>query len=264
MTQILVFDSGVGGLSVATEIAALLPGAELAYLADNDFFPYGTKQEADLIERIDRVVGYGVATLAPDCVVIACNTASTIALPRLRGHLACPVVGVVPAIKPAAVQSRNRILGLLGTPGTVRRLYTEELIQRFAADCTVLRVGSAELVELAERALEGDAVPGRAVERVLAPFFDGPTASWPDTIVLACTHFPLLREALIAAAPPGTGFIDSGRAVAERVRNVIGELGPRARAGQRVCFTRDDPALRRRLPAFAARGFAQVDFLTVE
>jgi glutamate racemase len=120
------------------------------------------------------------------------------------------------------------------------------------------------LVELAERAFEGDAVPAAAVERALAPFFERPVAAWPDTIVLACTHFPLLREALIAAAPPGIGFIDSGRAVAERVRTVIGAGGAGRGGGRRICFTRDDPAMRRRLPAFAARGFVQADFLTVE
>ncbi|HVJ54818.1 MAG TPA: glutamate racemase [Aliidongia sp.] len=263
MTRILVFDSGVGGLSVAAEISALLPTAELAYLADNDFFPYGTKPEAVLIERVDRVVSEAVARLAPDAVVIACNTASTVVLPQLRAHLACPVVGVVPAVKPAAARSRNRIIGLLGTPGTVRRRYTEDLIQRFAADCTVHRVGSAELVEMAERALEGEAVPIAAIRSVLAPFFDLPPEARPDTIVLACTHFPLLRTAMLEAAPPGTEFIDSGRAVAERVRHVIGDAATAGEPVNTALFTRDEPSLRRRLPAFVARGFPDVGFLSI-
>jgi glutamate racemase len=254
---IAVFDSGVGGLSVAVEIARLLPGARLAYICDNGFFPYGTKDEAELIARVDRVASGAVAALAPDALVVACNTASTVALPRLRSHLALPVVGVVPAVKPAASLSAKRVIGLLGTPGTVRRAYTQDLIDRFAADCTVLRVGSAELVEMAEAALAGEPPAPASVERVLAPFFDRPAAEQPDIVVLACTHFPLLSAALEAAAPAGTGFIDSGRAVAERVRNVLDGRGERGSVGGYLAyFTRDDAALRRRLPGFAARGFA--------
>ena len=254
---IAVFDSGVGGLSVAAEIGRLLPGAGLAYICDNGFFPYGTKDEAALVERVDRVATGAVAALEPDALVVACNTASTVALPRLRSHLSLPVIGVVPAVKPAAALSAKRVIGLLGTPGTVRRAYTQELIDRFAADCTVLRIGSAELVQLAEAALEGEAPAPAAVERVLAPFFDRPAAEQPDIVVLACTHFPLLGAALQAAAPDGVAFIDSGRAVAERVRSVLegrGEGG--TAAGHVAYFTQDDAGLRRRLPSFAARGFA--------
>jgi glutamate racemase len=263
MTRILVFDSGVGGLSVATEIRALMPDVELRYLADNGFFPYGTKPEDDLLDRIDRVVGCGVASFAPDCVVVACNTASTIALPRLRSRLSCPVVGVVPAIKPAAALSRNRILGLLGTPGTVKRAYPDELIRQFAADCVVIRVGAGQLVELAERAFAGDPVSIPAITSAMAPLFDRPASLQPDTVVLACTHFPLLRDALIAAAPSGTRFVDSGRAVAERVRTVLGDRRVSGSTDQHVWFTRDDPAIRRSLPGFAARGFANIAFLAV-
>lgn len=253
---IAVFDSGVGGLSVAAEIAHLLPGASLAYVCDNGFFPYGTKDEAALIERVDQVASGAIAALKPDALVVACNTASTVALPRLRSHLNLPVVGVVPAVKPAAAQSAKRVIGLLGTPGTVRRAYTQELIDRFAADCTVLRVGSAELVQMAESALEGEAPGPDSVARVLAPFFDRPAAEQPDIVVLACTHFPLLGAALQAAAPAGVAFIDSGRAVAERVRSVLDGRGTAGGvSGHAAYFTADDAGLRRRLPAFAARGF---------
>jgi glutamate racemase len=253
---IAVFDSGVGGLSVAAEIAAVLPGAQLAYVCDNGFFPYGTKAEAALVERVDQVVARAVAAIRPDAVVVACNTASTVALPRLRSHLGLPVIGVVPAVKPAAARSRRRVIGLLGTAGTVRRVYTQELIDRFAADCTVLRVGSTALVEMAEALLAGEAPAPAAVAHELAPFFEAAVAVPPDTIVLACTHFPLLTTQLQAAAPAGTLFIDSGRAVAERVRTLLPSAGDSApAAGHRAYFTRDDAALQRRLPAFAARGF---------
>jgi glutamate racemase len=259
---IAVFDSGVGGLSVADEIAALLPGVALAYICDNGFFPYGTKDEGELVERVDRVVMRAVAATRPDAVVVACNTASTVVLPRLRARLSIPVIGVVPAVKPAAARSGKRIIGLLGTPGTVRRAYTEDLIDRFAVDCMVLRVGSVELVEMAEALLAGEPPAAAGVARVLAPFFDRPPDGHPDIIVLACTHFPLLRASLQAAAPPGVAFIDSGRAVAERVRLVLGLNDfPAATPEHRAYFTRDDSGVGRRRAAFVMRGFEDMNFL---
>lgn len=260
---IAVFDSGVGGLSVASEIAALLPGAELAYVCDNGFFPYGTKAEAELIDRVDRIVSAAAEAIRPDAVVVACNTASTVALPRLRSHLPMPIIGTVPAIKPAAALSSRRIIGLLGTPGTVRRAYTQDLIDRFASDCTVLRLGSAELVEMAEAALAGAPPSTADLARLLAPFFELPVSRQPDIVVLACTHFPLLTDRLQQAAPPGVRFIDSGRAIAERVKTVLklGEGGVPA-SPHRAFFTRDDAALRRSLHGFAAHGFAVTRFLS--
>lgn len=258
---IAVFDSGVGGLSVADEISALLPGVALAYICDNAFFPYGTKDEDELVERVDRVVTRAVAAIRPDAVVVACNTASTVVLPRLRARLAMPVIGVVPAVKPAAARSTTRIIGLLGTPGTVRRPYTQDLIDRFAADCTVLRVGSAELVVMAEALLAGEPPISAEIARVLAPFFDRPPDGHPDIIVLACTHFPLLGTSLRAAAPSGVAFIDSGRAVAERVRLVLGlDHFSAAIPEHRAYFTRDDAGIERRWAAFAMRGFTDMNF----
>ena len=259
---IAVFDSGVGGLSVASEIAALLPGAALAYICDNGFFPYGNKGEAELIDRVDRVVSAAAEAIRPDAVVVACNTASTVALPRLRSHLPMPIIGTVPAIKPAASLSVKRIIGLLGTPGTVRRAYTQDLIDRFASDCMVLRLGSAELVDMAEAALAGAPPSTAELTRVLAPFFALPAAEQPDIVVLACTHFPLLTDRLQLAAPPCVRFIDSGRAIAERVKTVLGldESGSAA-SPHRAFFTRDDAALHRSLPGFAARGFDVTSFL---
>ncbi|MGB8840389.1 MAG: glutamate racemase [Aliidongia sp.] len=293
---IAVFDSGVGGLSVADEIATQLPDAALAYICDNAFFPYGTKEEGELIERVDRVVSQAVAAIRPDLLVVACNTASTVVLPRLRSRLAIPVIGVVPAVKPAAARSSKRIIGLLGTPGTVRRAYTQDLIDRFAADCTVLRVGSTELVEMAEALLAGEAPSLDEVTRVLVPFFDGPAADHPDVIVLACTHFPLLTARLQVAAPADVAFIDSGRAVAERARLLLERDGfrmkpearsnflndnqvilgdftrnylmmgidtlPTATPNHQAYFTRDDSGVERRRSAFASRRFADIFFLT--
>jgi glutamate racemase len=219
----LVFDSGVGGLSVLTEIRARVPGCELVYACDNGAFPYGTKNEGDLVERVDRVLRALVAETAPDIVVIACNTASTVALPRIRTHFHKPVVGVVPAIKPAAKLSRTRVIGLLGTAGTVSRPYTQQLIDEFAADCTVLRLGSARLVEMAEDKLRGMAPNPAELRDIISPLFAGPdvVGTNVDTLVLACTHFPLLAAELAAAAPHPVHWVDSGEAIARRVLSLL-------------------------------------------
>lgn len=261
MPVVAVFDSGVGGLSVAAEIRCRLPGATLAYIGDNGFFPYGVKDPALLTQRVDQVVSEAVAATQPHALVIACNTASTVALPLLRSHLTLPVIGTVPAIKPAAALSRKRVIGLLGTPATVVGAYTQDLIDRFAADCTVLRVGSVELVEMAETFIAGEPPAPAAIRRVLAPFFDRPPAAQPDIVVLACTHFPLLAPFLRHAAPEGVAFIDSGAAIADRVAQILGQMPASGTGGfDRAYFTRDDASLRRLLPGFAAGGFQAVEF----
>jgi glutamate racemase len=261
MPVVAVFDSGVGGLSVAAEIRRKLPGATLAYICDNGFFPYGVKDPAVLTRRVDQVVSEAVAATRPDAVVIACNTASTVALPLLRSHLTLPVIGTVPAIKPAAALSRKRVIGLLGTPATVAGAYAQDLIDRFAADCTVLRAGSVELVEMAEAFIAGEPPAPVAVSRALAPLFDRPAAMQPDVVVLACTHFPLLAPFLRRAAPEGVAFIDSGSAIAERARQLLGQMPACGTGGfDRAYFTRDDASLRRLLPGFAAGGFSAAEF----
>ena len=136
--RILVFDSGVGGLSVAREIQQRLPLNPLVYASDNAFFPYGTKGETELIARVDVVIGELLLRYPAEILVIACNTASTLTLPHLRSKLNVPIVGVVPAIKPAALMSKTGVIGLLATPATVARPYTHELIREYAANCRVI------------------------------------------------------------------------------------------------------------------------------
>ncbi|HEX4882431.1 MAG TPA: glutamate racemase [Porticoccaceae bacterium] len=253
--KILVFDSGVGGLSVLAALRAQLPGCDFVFACDNAAFPYGTKSEAELIARVDRVVNQLVRHFQPELLVIACNSASTVALPRLRAQLRQPVVGVVPAIKPAAQLSATRVIGLLGTPGTVRRQYTRELIAEFAAHCEVIPLGSAELVEIAERALRGVAPDLHQLRTILAPLFAAPAL---DTVVLACTHFPLLGAALAAAAPRPLRWIDSGDAIARRVASLLPGWQAAADAGFRACFTSpaDIAAL---YPALAELGCTAVE-----
>ena len=214
---ILMFDSGVGGLSVLAPTRELLPQASYVYVADNGGFPYGTKTEAEIAARVPALLGRLVERYRPRLVVIACNTASTIALAAVRTALDVPVVGTVPAIKPAAEKSKARVIGVLGTDATVRQPYVDDLSQRFAADCTVLRHGSARLVELAEAKLRGDAGDTQEYRAVLAGLTDQPGGDRMDIAVLACTHFPLVADELAAAAPHPIDFVDGGPGIARRV-----------------------------------------------
>src|SRR3984893_12032292 len=188
---ILVFDSGLGGLTVLREIAAARPDAHYVYVADDAFFPYGHHGEHEIIARVVPLIGELIARHAPDLVVIACNTASTLVMSHLRGEYKVPFVGTVPAIKPACAKSKTKRVSVLGTKGTVKREYTKALIRDFAQGCEVTLVGSAELASLAEAALGGNEVSDREISAELAPCFvghDEDDSARTDTIVLACTH----------------------------------------------------------------------------
>ncbi|MBD1576462.1 MULTISPECIES: glutamate racemase [Vibrio] len=215
MANILVFDSGVGGLSVYQEIQTLLPQHNYIYLFDNKAYPYGELEPQRLIERVSRFMRSMVEKHAIDLVVIACNTASTIVLPRLRQELKIPVVGVVPAIKPAAAISQKAI-GLIATPATVVRSYTHNLIKEFAPNSKVELLGSTRLVTMAEEKLRGTAVNLVELQQILTPLLNQ-----IDTAVLGCTHFPLLREEMQLVLGKGVTLIDSGKAIAERVKRLL-------------------------------------------
>ncbi|MGL5447122.1 MAG: glutamate racemase, partial [Rhabdaerophilum sp.] len=199
--RILVFDSGLGGLTVFRAIRALLPGADYLYLADDARFPYGALAPDELISGVIEVIGTAMRGFDADCIVIACNTASTLVLPALRAAYTIPIVGTVPAIKPAAAATKSGLISVLATPGTVSRDYTAELIRDFAKGVEVTLVGSKALAGLAERALRGEAVEDDAIAAEIAPCFVENGARRTDTIVLACTHYPLLLDRLRALAP---------------------------------------------------------------
>ncbi len=261
---ILIFDSGVGGLSVLAPIRALLPNVDVIYAADNAGFPYGTKSEAEIAARVPALLGRLVERYRPTLAVIACNTASTIALSHVRAALDLPVVGTVPAIKPAAERSVTRTIGVLGTEATVRQPYLDRLIAEHAADCTVLRHGSARLVELAEAKLAGEPVDPAAVAAELAGLLRQPGGDAVDTVVLACTHFPLLAEELSAAAPdlgarPLT-FVDGGAGIARRVAHLLGAARGEdtSLATGRAVFTRLDAHVDALRPALARMGLGVV------
>ena len=213
---ILFFDSGVGGLSVLAPTRELLHNAPIVYCADSAGFPYGKKSDAELASRIPALLGRLVERFRPRLAVIACNTASTIALDHVRSALDLPVVGTVPAIKPAAEMSKTRVIGVLGTEATVRQPYVDDLASKFAPDCTIIRHGSPELVELAEAKLAGEPLSLEAVRAAVQPMFDAADGQRIDTIVLACTHFPLLGEELRAAFPD-VSYLDGGPGIARRI-----------------------------------------------
>jgi glutamate racemase len=215
-SPILFFDSGVGGLSVLEPTLKLLPNAPIVYCADSAGFPYGQRSEAEIASRVPALLGRLVERFRPRLAVIACNTASTIALDHVRAALDLPVVGTVPAIKPAAERSKSRVIGVLGTQATVRQPYVDDLAARFAADCTIIRHGSPELVELAEAKLRGERIDGAAIRGAVQPMVDAPAGDRIDTIVLACTHFPLLDEELRDAFPL-IDFVHGADGIARRI-----------------------------------------------
>ena len=219
--SVLVFDSGVGGLSVCQSILSLCPGVRIIYVADNASFPYGTKSEEYLRHLIATVLSRQCEEHQPDILVIACNTASTLVLSDLRKVLCIPVVGVVPAIKPAAETTQTGAIGLLATSATVQRHYTDQLVVDFAAHCDVIRVGSSRLVEMAELYLRGSEVSEAELTEILAGFFCKSLSRPVDKIVLGCTHFPLLKTQLEQCAPHPVEWIDSGSAIAKRIKGLF-------------------------------------------
>ncbi|WP_219591568.1 glutamate racemase [Aeromonas salmonicida] len=259
MANILVFDSGMGGLTIYREIRRALPAHNYFYCFDNANFPYGELSESALIAACTRLVSHMVAEHVIDLVVIACNTASTIALPSLRDALTIPVVGVVPAIKPAAALTRNGCIGLLATPGTVSREYTHELIAQFAPGKRVLLKGVTELVIEAEHKLAGRPVNMALLQEVLADWMEGEER--PDTLVLGCTHFPLLNDE-IRQLMPGCQLVDSGSAVARRVAHLlttIPEPASQAMVQARAYCTRLDAEAQKLTAPLQAWGLSSLE-----
>lgn len=217
---ILVFDSGVGGLSICQSLRKAGIRLPLLYVADTAWFPYGLREEADLLQRVQQLMEPLIRQHRPSLVILACNTLSTLALPALRAQFDVPFVGVVPAIKPAAQQTESGVIGLLATPATVKRAYTDKLIAEFAPQCEVLRVGSNELVLAAERYFNEGQIDLAAIEHAIAPLIQAKHEKGLDTVVLGCTHFPLLVTQLEQVLP-GIRWIDSGDAIARRVKELL-------------------------------------------
>jgi glutamate racemase len=254
--KLLVFDSGIGGLSVAREIRRALPGVTIDYVADDAGFPYGDWEEGALAEHVVRLVGDLMERHAPDAVVIACNTASTLVLPPLRARHQIPIVGTVPAIKPAAEQTRSRLISVLATAGTIRRDYTRELIRKFAGDCSVTLVGSARLAPLAEAHMRGEPVNEASIRAEIAPAFSSRDGTRTDAIVLACTHYPFLADAFTRLAPWPVAWIDPAPAIARRAAVVLGAAAHEGAGGGTAWLTSGKAWPPAMSPVLAAIGLA--------
>ena len=218
--SVLVFDSGLGGLTVLREIARQRPDLPLIYAADDAAFPYGRLADGVLVDRVVAVIDNLAARLDPALVVIACNTASTLALPALRTRFSLPFVGTVPAIKPACERSKTKRVSVLATPGTVQRDYTQALIREFGAGSQITLVGSERLASLAEAALNGEPIADEMIAAEILPCFieDGTRT---DTIVLACTHYPLILDRLEKLAPWPVTWLDPAEAIARRASSLL-------------------------------------------
>ena len=251
---VLLFDSGLGGLTVFREVKAARPDARFIYLADDAGFPYGDLVEDKLVGRVTDVLGKAISDYKPDMVVVACNTASTLALAQLRARFSVPFVGTVPAIKPACAQSKSKRIAVLGTQATVGREYTRTLIREFAVGCDVHLVGSPRLAAYAEAELAGDAVDSAAIKTEIASCFIDADSRRTDTIVLACTHFPLLLDRFRANARWPVDWIDPAPAIARRVTDLLRKRASvSTRNSQAIEFTSGrspSPALARALKSF--------------
>lgn len=252
--HLLVFDSGIGGLGVVREIRRLQPYARITYLADNGFFPYGDKADNVLLDRITRVIGRAIVAFKPDAVVVACNTASTIALETLRTQYNRPFIGCVPPVKPAAAASSTRHIGIIATPATITRDYLRALVEDFAKDCVVHQLGAPHLAALAERKFCGEQINPVPC---IAPLFEGDGALI-DAVALGCTHYIFVLDELRAAYPAITWF-DPGEPVARRTAAVTSGLNAAPRNGDDAAyFTTDLTDLRLMKTALQDFGFRQI------
>lgn len=253
--HLLVFDSGIGGLGVVREMRRLQPQARITYLADNGFFPYGEKPDAVLLPHIVGLIGAAVQRFKPDAVVVACNTASTIALGALREAFAIPFVGCVPPIKPAAAASVSKHVGVLATRATLSRAYLCGLIEKFAPGCTIHSLGTPTLAELAERKFRGHDVD---VAGAVAPLFAQEGAAEIDAVALGCTHYTFLLPEFLALYPAVKWF-DPALPVARQALALTQHLTPPpSKGGDAAYFTGglgEAGVMRERLGEF---GFAEV------
>lgn len=215
---VLFFDSGVGGFSVYRETKKLLPDWHYLYCFDNAGFPYSEREEESIIQRTLAACRLLNERFPLDAIVIACNTASTVVLPTLRENFSIPIIGTVPAIKPAAEISKTKHIGLLATKGTIKRQYVDELVNKFAQDCRLERLGSTKLVEIAEGKIRGHSVDLIALKDELSPWVEMTDL---DTLVLGCTHFPLIKEEISFCLPQVKYFMEPGMAIAKRIRALL-------------------------------------------
>lgn len=219
---VLVFDSGIGGLSVLREARVMMGNRNFVYVADDAAFPYGDWDEEPLCKRMVELFGRLIARWKPEICVIACNTASTIGIFALReAYPDQEFVGTVPAIKPAAERTSSGMVSVLATPGTVKRQYTRDLIEQYASTCHVTLVGSTKLAALSEAYMRGGYTDEEAVKTEIMPCFIGDGIRRTDIVVLACTHYPFLANRMRKMAPWPVDWIDTSEAIARRAQTLL-------------------------------------------
>jgi glutamate racemase len=264
MAVIAIYDSGVGGLSVYQNVVARCPEHDYIFVSDNQQFPYGRKPEGELLARVHAVVSRLDQHHCVDVLIMACNTASTIVLPTLREKFDFPVIGVVPAIKPAAELSTTKRIGLLATPATVARPYTDRLIAEFAHDCYVVKLGSSELVQLAEHKLFGRQLDESIIGTILKPII---VDTQIDCLVLACTHFPLLKVEIgsqLKKHGRQPRLLDSGEAIANRLVFLSQSLGlESSEAANRIALMTDSKVEPGFVTQLELMGFSELQHLIV-
>ncbi|WP_417621812.1 glutamate racemase [Parasphingorhabdus sp.] len=259
---LLFFDTGVGGLSVLSEAIKLLPRAPIVYAADYAGLPYGMKSEAELSARIPALLGRLVERYKPLLATIACNTASTIALDHVRSALNIPVVGTVPAIKPASETTRTGVIGLLGTRATIRQPYVDRLAADFAADKILLRHAAPQLVYAAEAKLRGEKSDPQVIEEAMSGLLDQAGGEQMDTVILACTHFPLLRDELAQAARKPIQLIDGAQGIARRISSLTKDMSWPSESRDGIFVTTGDLAeIAPYRPAFRKYGINRFETL---
>ena len=256
---ILLFDSGVGGLTVLAALRELMPDAPVIYAADQAGLPYGTKSEAQIAARVAGLLGRMCERYDPRLACIACNTASTIALGMVRDVLEIPIVGTVPAIKPAAAITKTGVIGLLGTEATIRQGYVDNLEKEFASGKHLLRHAAPGLVEAAEAKLRGLPIDQAAIQHAADALLAMENGDRIDTVVLACTHFPLLVEELSESFGPNVKFIDGAAGIARRIQYLMQDKDFSGEDMNRAITTGDLDDLKTLAPRFAELGIERLE-----
>lgn len=213
-----VFDSGVGGLSILKELQNCLPNESYIFFADQKDVPYGGKTKEELVVLTSRIMEFLTAQKIK-MAVVACNTATCYALEELRNAFPIPIVGVVPAIKPAAEQTKTGKIAVVATPATAKSQYVTELIDKYAKGVEVLRIGCAGL----EDVVETGQLHGPKTTELLNKYILPLKQEGIDFLVLGCTHYPFLKKEISAILGPTVNLIDSGQAVALRVEHLLNE-----------------------------------------
>lgn len=256
---ILLFDSGVGGLTVLSALRELMPDAPVIYAADFAGLPYGSKSEAQIAARVAGLLGRMSERYDPCLACIACNTASTIALGMVRDVLEIPIVGTVPAIKPAAALTKTGVIGLLGTEATIRQAYVDNLEAEFASGKKLLRHAAPGLVEAAEAKLRGGTVDRAVIENAAQGLREMENGDRIDTIVLACTHFPLLADELAASFGPDVQFVDGAAGIARRIQYLTQDKDFAGETANRAITTGDLSQLEALAPSLAKLGIERLE-----